>query len=275
MFTVGGLRLRGFERCEPCLTRGEALSANGLTPADVVRPWVGRAAPRRATWPFRVAPVQWVVQGPPAARRTARSARRSVVPPPRMLHDPWLDRWLPRVVASAGGRPVLEIGCGNGDDTSTLCEAGLPVIAFDLSDEAVQRARRRAPTARIERRDIRDPFPPDARNLGVVVASLSLHYFPWTETLAIAGRIRDVLAPGGLLLCRLNSTEDRNFGAVGHPEIEADYYLVDGAPKRFFSEPSVRAMFSAGWTVLSLEHFATRKYVRTKALWEAVVQRAA
>jgi SAM-dependent methyltransferase len=149
------------------------------------------------------------------------------------------------------------------------------VIAFDLSEESVRRAKRRVPDARIEQRDIREPFPHDAVGLGVVVASLSLHYFPWTQTREIASRIRDVLVPRGLLLCRLNSTEDRNFGAHGYPEIEPHYYLVDGSPKRFFNEDAVREMFSNGWTFVSLEHFTTRKYVRAKALWEAVVQRDA
>ena len=39
-FTVGGLRFRGVDRCEPCLGLGEALAAPGLPPADVVRQWV-------------------------------------------------------------------------------------------------------------------------------------------------------------------------------------------------------------------------------------------
>lgn len=39
-FTVGGLRLRGVERCDPCLGLGEALAAPGLSPAEVVRQWL-------------------------------------------------------------------------------------------------------------------------------------------------------------------------------------------------------------------------------------------
>lgn len=189
-----------------------------------------------------------------------------------MLADPWLDRWLPEIGVRTRGRPVLEIGCGNGDDTRTLLDAGFDVVAFDLSAAAVQRARLRAPAAHIEQRDVRDPFPSDATGLGVVVASLSLHYFPWAQTLDLAGRIRQVLVPGGLLLCRLNSTEDRHFGARGHPVIEPHYHLVDGTPKRFFTEAAVREMFSRGWTILSLEHTTTRKYVRSKALWEVAVE---
>ncbi|WP_336971620.1 MULTISPECIES: class I SAM-dependent methyltransferase [Alcaligenes] len=39
--------------------------------------------------------------------------------------------------------PVLEIGCGFGDDTLTLTQAGLKVMAFDLSPEGVAIAQQR------------------------------------------------------------------------------------------------------------------------------------
>src|SRR5688572_23335625 len=135
-----------------------------------------------------------------------------------MLRDSWLERWLPLAVERAGSAPVLEIGCGHGDDTATLAGAGLRVLAFDLSPVAAGIAKARVPSATVECRDVRDPFPEQARELGVVVASLSLHYFAWDQTVALAERIRAVLRPGGVLLCRLNSTEDKNFGARGHPQ---------------------------------------------------------
>ena len=37
-----------------------------------------------------------------------------------MLNDPWLKRWRPLIRERAGAGPVLEIGCGHGDDTATL-----------------------------------------------------------------------------------------------------------------------------------------------------------
>ena len=170
---------------------------------------------------------------------------------------------------------MLEVGCGHGDDTAALAAAGLRVIAFDLSAVALGIAKVRVPSATVERRDIRDPLPQQASELGVVVASLTLHYFSWIETLAIAQRLRAALRPGGILLCRLNSTEDKNFGAHGHPEIEPNFFMVNGEPKRFFDEASVRALFTTGWRLLSLEHFTTRKYMKPKSLWEAVVERDA
>ena len=110
---------------------------------------------------------------------------------------------------------------------------------------------------------------------GLVVASLCLHYFGWEDTVAIVQRVREVLRPGGLLLCRLNSTEDHHFGASGHPEIEPHFYRVDGEPKRFFDEAAVKSLFAGGWLCQSLEHVVTRKYLKPKALWEVVLVRDA
>ncbi|MBS0344412.1 MAG: class I SAM-dependent methyltransferase, partial [Proteobacteria bacterium] len=90
----------------------------------------------------------------------------------------------------------------------------------------------------------------------------------------IVERIRNVLRPGGVLLCRLNSTQDSNFGAGAGDLIEENYYLVDGQPKRFFDEESVSRLFRDGWRPISQEHMTTRKYFRRKALWEVVVERA-
>lgn len=190
-----------------------------------------------------------------------------------MFSDPWLDRWLPLIAERAGGMPVLEIGCGHGDDTATLVAAGHAVIGFDLSRAAVAITRLRVPSAWVECRDVRDPLPEGARELGVVLASLSLHYFPWEETLRIVARIRDALRVQGILVCRLNSTEDRNFGAQGGVALEPGLFDVDGQPKRFFDRASAQALFAHGWEILSIEHVVTGKYLKPKAAWELVVAR--
>lgn len=190
-----------------------------------------------------------------------------------MLTDPWLNRWVPLVRERAGTDIILEIGCGHGDDTAVLSNAGQDVCAFDLSRTAVGIAKIRVPTATVECRDVRDPFPKRCHGLGVVVASLSLHYFAWDETQALVRKIRSALRSGGILLCRLNSTQDRNFGASGHPELEPNFFLVNGEPKRFFDETSIELLFDDGWKKLSMEHYVTSKYVKPKALWEIVLEK--
>jgi len=193
--------------------------------------------------------------------------------------DPWLGRWLPLARERAGSAPILELGCGPGGDTATLVEAGFRVVAIDRSAEAIAAARGRVPEAAAEFhcRDFREPFPPavaaDA-GVGVVVASLSLHYFPWAETRALADRIRATLWPGGVLLCRLNSTNDVHSGAGGgHPEIEPHYYSVNGRQKRFFDREAVDALFSDGWRTLSVEEMVIHRYALPKAAWEVVLEK--
>jgi SAM-dependent methyltransferase len=192
-----------------------------------------------------------------------------------MFTDDWLQPWLPELTARAAGLPVMEIGCGSGDDTAALTAAGLSVVAFDLSPEAVAAARARVPQATIGCQDVRDPFPLRPGTAGAVVASLSLHYFTWEETTKIAARIHTVLRPGGLLLCRVNSTEDAHFGACGHPSIDHNYYDVNGQPKRFFDAAALDRLFATGWQRLSTRHAVTGKYGLPKWLWEVVLLRDA
>ena len=124
-------------------------------------------------------------------------------------------------------------------------------MGVDLSGAAIARARERVPTAEFHCRDICAPWP--VERAGVIVASLSLHYFPWEETIALADRIHRTLQPNGLLLCRLNSTNDDHYGASGHPAIAENLYLVDGEPKRFFDDASVDRLFASGSRTLAKE----------------------
>lgn len=203
--------------------------------------------------------------------------------------DDWLTPWIAGLRASvraAGGAPVLELGCGPGRDTEVLVAAGLPVVALDLLPQQVQRARRRVPRgAEFHVQDMRAPFPlgePGAGTgrgpAGAVLASLSLHYFDWPQTLQLVARIRRVLRPGGMLLCRLNSVRDTHHGALdGVPLDPADprFVRVGGWDKRFFDRPQVEAMFAQGWYWQHLQERSVLRYRLPKVLWEAAVQRSA
>ncbi|MEJ1170269.1 class I SAM-dependent methyltransferase [Variovorax sp. CCNWLW235] len=189
--------------------------------------------------------------------------------------DPWLDRWLDLVAERAGAAPVLELGCGTGRDSAVLVNAGQRVVGIELSTESVAAARARVPHgAEFHRTDFRAPFPVADGSVGVVLASLSLHYFAWDETLALARRMHCVLRPGGVLLCRLNSVNDFHHGASGPPpKGEDSFYLVDGVPKRFFDREAVERLFAEGWRMLRLEELTVERYEQPKVLWEAVLER--
>lgn len=185
--------------------------------------------------------------------------------------DPWLERWLPLVVERAAGKPVLELGCGDGRDSSVLSAAGLAVIGIDSSGEQLDQARARVPNGTFYEGDIRDGFP-EISGFGVILASLVLHYFTWEETVGLSDRLLLCLRHGGVLLVRVNSTQDHEYGASGHPEIAENYYLVNGKPKRFFDREALLRVFE-GWNVLHLEERVIQRYTRPKATWEAVLER--
>lgn len=187
--------------------------------------------------------------------------------------DPWLERWLPLIGERVGGSPILELGCGVGLDTQTLAGAGHRVVAIDRAPLAIADATNRVPSAEFYRQDIRDPFPV-AGPVNVVVASLSLHYFPWDETQVIIARIREVMASGGIFLFRANSTGDHHYGASGYPQIDKNYYLVDGESKRFFDRAAIEALFGPGWRALQVEECVINRYAYPKVVWEVILEKA-
>ncbi len=183
--------------------------------------------------------------------------------------DRWLEPWLERIRERSGRTPLLELGCGSGRDSAVLVAAGVRVVGLDRSKDAIDLARGAVPDAEFHVADIRDSFPLERAR--VVIASLSLHYFEWAETVEIVERIRTVLEDGGLLICRLNSTRDDNYGASGYPRIEDHFYDVRGRPKRFFDDADVVRLF-AGWKTLLREERTVERYERPKVVWEVAVE---
>lgn len=185
--------------------------------------------------------------------------------------DAWLERWR-EIPEAHRGSPVLDLGCGAGHETQALTRWGYRVVAADFSKGALELTRRRAPRAETRNLDLtrRLPFP-DA-HFGVVVASLSLHYFPWRRTEQILEEIRRCLLPGGHLLARLNSTRDAQYATADKEEIGPHFYLVRGHPKRLFDRDDVDALFSPGWRLEHADEQTTNRYGNDKTLWEVVAK---
>jgi SAM-dependent methyltransferase len=185
--------------------------------------------------------------------------------------EPWLDAWLGRVPARDPKR-ALDVGCGSGHNARLLLDRGFDVTAIDFAPNALELCRREAPGARTMRVDVRNGLPFDDHAYELVVADLSLHYFPWATTTAVARDIERCLVPGGLLAARFNSTGDVRYGADSGSPIGGDPRLraVRGIEKRFFTEECVRRLFGPPWRIESLEEKTTLRFGEPKVLWELV-----
>ena len=187
--------------------------------------------------------------------------------------DLWLERWKTVLEASRTGS-VLELGCGGGRDTRFLTALGLRVIAADYSSEALELCRRSAPLADLRLIDLREPLPFGEGAFPVVLASLCLHFFPWSTTLEIMTELRRCLEPGGFLLLRVNSSRDRQLcGGAAPPEVEPNLFLMKGRLKRFFDREAVQCLIGTGWKPYALEELRVERYGAAKYLWEGVLEK--
>lgn len=163
---------------------------------------------------------------------------------------PWLDHFTGTLDS---GMLAVDIGCGHGDDTRVLVNAGLQVAALDRDRRRVGHASSNVPEAFFVVADLRVGLPFRDQAFDLAVASLSLHYFDRSTTDRIVRDIHRVLRPGATLLSRVNVVGDaRSLWGVGI-EHEPDYFEVEpGHFKRFFTEETLRDALVPGFEIIEL-----------------------
>ncbi len=158
---------------------------------------------------------------------------------------------------------LLELGCGRGALSQALVEAGYRVHATDISPVAVELTKRRCDKVVTRAMDHSGPLPFDAGSFDAVIADLSLHYFDWKTTVAAVGEIRRVLRPSGILAGRVNSNDDKNYGAGHGTEVEPGLFVFEGHYKRFFDRSMLKAML-LGFETIEMSHREINRYGRVK-----------
>ena len=153
----------------------------------------------------------------------------------------------------AAGERVLDVGCGAGEFSAALAEAGALPIAVDVAAEALRRAAARVPD--LDRRLWRDgePLPLDDGSVDVVWAGEVIEHVadvaPWLSELRRVLRPRGTLLlttphHGPLTLLRL-AMSPRRFAA--HFDPRSDHV-------RFFSPRTLRALLDdLGFDVARLQ----------------------
>ena len=192
-----------------------------------------------------------------------------------MTDNSWLHKWQPVL----SNKTVLELGCGQGRDTGDLLTLVNSLVACDRDIDQISMQFKQSAKLSIHKVDHSQPLPYDDQLFDVVVASLSLHYFGWQQTRAIISEVSRVLTPNGDLICRLNSTNDTEFGATGYQQLESNYFSVKGNNKRFFDKQTIEDLFSddlidsanlpkAQWKLHQLNEQQIDRYEKPKFIWE-------
>lgn len=158
--------------------------------------------------------------------------------------DDWLEQF--DSIIEACNMPILDLGCGSGNDTLYFIEKGKKVIACDQSLNAINNIQKNFPEALDAKCfNMLDGFEFEDDFFGIICADLSLHYFTESDTRKILKEIRRILVPGGHLFVRVNSVNDINHGAGQGIEVEHHLYRTEeGMLKRFFDEVDVKRLFS-------------------------------
>jgi SAM-dependent methyltransferase len=177
---------------------------------------------------------------------------------------PWdVGRPQPAIARVAGDfiGPVLDVGCGTGDNALLIAGLGLPVLGVDVADTAVRLARARAAGRGI----VAEFAVADAFRLGelgrrfkTVVDSGMLHTLDAEERPRYVASLASVIDPGGTLYVLAFSDEGPDAGP--HP----------------VTREELTAAFGQGWNVVSLEsdRVLTRYHNDQGApAWLAIVRR--
>lgn len=160
----------------------------------------------------------------------------------KIVYDNWLDDY--KKVLDKCKTPVLDLGCGTGNDTLYLTERGFKVIACDYSEVALGKIKKTFANVETKLIDISQPLPFADNSFDLIIADLSLHYFDEATTNKIITEIKRILNHGGHLLARVNSTADINHGAGQGKKLENNFYFVEGYNKRFFDVSEAEKFFS-------------------------------
>jgi len=138
------------------------------------------------------------------------------------------------------GERVLDLGAGDGAFATELLAAGCEVVAVDVAEEALRRARERVPGLNARHADEGGPLPLDEDSVDVVWAGEVLEHV--ADVVGLLAEVRRVLRWGGTLLVTTPYHGRVSVAALGlagrfdaHADPRADHL-------RFFTAGTLRAM---------------------------------
>ena len=170
---------------------------------------------------------------------------------------------------------ILDLGCGRGQNALYLCDKGLKVTACDFSPAAIDILKKIGKGINTYCLDMTEGLPFGNDNFGIVLASLSTHYFAESDTKILYSAIYDILKPDGYFIFKVNSYKEYLNKDISELqcEIESNYYMLkDGTTKRYFTADSLASMLEQ-FTIIQIEEDSSMYHGVTKYSIEGIVQK--
>jgi ubiquinone/menaquinone biosynthesis C-methylase UbiE len=171
---------------------------------------------------------------------------------------------------------ILELGCGEGNDSAYFAQKGHKVLATDFSDVVIAQNQERWPNPNLQFtvHDTSTSLEYPDNSFDVAYARLSLHYFPDQDTRRIFAEIARVLKPGGYLCFMCKEVHDPIYGRGA--EIEPHMFELEGHVRHFFSEVYTRELLAgAGLVEEALVTGQEQIYDRISAFIKVIARKPA
>ncbi len=141
--------------------------------------------------------------------------------------NPYLIEWLDENKISGDAQRALVIGCGLGDDAEELSKRGFTVIAFDISQTAIEWAQKRFPNSRVkyEVADLFDLPKEWIASFDFIFECYTIQALPRSVRAEVISKVASLTAQDGLLLIfcrgwRDDQTEDTLPWALKKEELQ-------------------------------------------------------
>jgi len=179
---------------------------------------------------------------------------------------------LPAIISllPAGGRTILDAGCGNGAIAGHLAEMGFQVTAIDLSEDDIVIARKAHPKVRFEVASVYDDLHSIVNEVDVVISSEVIEhlYYPQKYLKNMASIIRD----GGCIILTTPYHGYLKNLALSVFNYWDKHHAVDweGGHIKFFSEKTLSKVLMES----ELTNITFNNAGRLPWLWKSMVCRA-
>ena len=154
------------------------------------------------------------------------------------------------------GARILELGCGQGQDSKYFANLGFEVTATDFSQFALDQIRDERISK--QRVNLSNKLPFENNSFDIIYSHLTLHYFDKERTQSLFDEIYDILKPGGIFATFNNTMDDPE--VLNSTLIEEGLYMTPvGIQKRFFTTDSLAKFTSKLETILLDDKGQTHK----------------